>query len=96
MSFFYRTGNMNADAVFDIGSYAIIGGLSALTIGTALNDLYCSNVLNFKNERTTHDINTFNLYHAKYTKIFIALTTLSGVYIGARFGYTKKPLFMCN
>ena len=89
---FYRTGIIHSVTILDVGTYAFVCGFCTLNIAGTLNDIYCANFL--KGERTI-DINIrFSNYKAKYTKIFLAFATLSGMCIGARVGYTKKPLWV--
>lgn len=88
MSLFYKIRNVPTSV--HVGCYAIIGGISTFTLGVAINDLYCFNILN-ENQYKPNNLYC-RYYSAKYTKSFIGSFIILGLIGGGLYGYKKKPL----
>ena len=73
MSLFYKIRNVPTSV--HVGCYAIIGGISTFTLGVAINDLYCFNILN-ENQYKPNNLYC-RYYSAKYTKSFIGSFIMS-------------------
>ena len=86
--------------VAHVAPYMIVGGISALTIGLPINDIYCRNMLKPQQYQLKNILNSkYGIYYnAKYTKLFISSITILGLLGGWIWnGYTNKPLisFIC-
>ena len=82
-----------------VAPYMIVGGISALTIGLPINDIYCRNMLKPQQYQLKNILNSkYGMYYnAKYTKLFITSITVLGLLGGGLYSYTNKPLisFIC-
>ena len=82
-----------------VAPYMIVGGISALTIGLPINDIYCRNMLKPQQYQSKKILNSrYGMYYnAKYTKLFISSITILGLLGGGLYSYTNKPLisFIC-
>ena len=88
MSLFCKIRNVPTSV--HVGCYGIIGGIATFTLGGAINDIYCSSVLNYN---AYNDNKKFlSCYNAKYTKSFIGSFIILGLIGGGLYGYKKKPL----